>query len=241
MSRSTVMMVVALLMTLLLQPASDALVLQQEAQPTEKNGPQGTARPGAAAPASTVPVPEEEIQDDVSYQIYSILVAREFAADRDMKDFTQWLISEDTIAWPPPGDESKLDTCFRIPEQEKAQYESMIADYKRQNAEPKKLVTKFALPKMYSLLSATGRKSYEAATDAAEKPRRVRKMQTWLEGAPGLISFSAIGYSADHSLALVYAEHECGADCGGGSPHVLKKVNDTWQEQNVVVCRWVPS
>ncbi len=213
------------------QTPSSALRMQSQAEPPAAQ---------TAAPPTNAPVAEQEIRDDESYAIYSMLVPNEFGADKDVSDYTQWIISEQTVRWPEPGDESKLDTCFRIPDAEKAQYESMIADYKRQNAEPKKLVTKFTLPKMYSLLSDAGKDSYLAATEPAQGHRRMRRMQSWLEGAPGLISFSAIGYSADRSLALVFAQHECGEDCGGGSPHVLKKINGKWQEQKVVVCRWVP-
>lgn len=233
MSRHVAIIAVALLMMSALRLPTGALLIQQQPAP-----PASAQNP---APENPAPTPEPEIQDDDAYAIYSMLVPKEFDPDQDMSEYKQWLISEQTILWPAPGDESKLDTCFRVPESEKAQYESMIADYKRQNAEPKKLVTKFTLAKMYSLLSDSGKDAYLAAVEPAEGRRRARKMQSWLEGAPGLISFSAIGYSADHSLALVYVEHECGTDCGGGSPHVLKKINNTWQEQKVIVCRWVPS
>jgi hypothetical protein len=232
MSCCTVLIAVALLISVLRTPSVAFVMQRQQTAPTPAQN---------VPPASTPPVSQQEIQDDDSYAIYSMLVADEFDPDQNVSEYKQWLISEQTIQWPAPGDESKLDNCFRIPEADRKQYASMIADYKRQNAEPKKLVTKFTLAKMYSLLSENGREAYLAATEPAEGRHRVRKMQSWLEGAPGLISFSAIGYSADRSLALVYVEHECGTDCGGGSPHVLKRVNKAWQEQKVVVCRWVAS
>ena len=45
----------------------------------------------------------------------------------------------------------------------------------------------------------------------------------------GWIEFSAVGFNADKTVAVVYQAHHCGGLCGGGSFAVLQKVNGNWQ------------
>jgi len=45
----------------------------------------------------------------------------------------------------------------------------------------------------------------------------------------GLISFSNVGFNAQHNQAFVYAARGCGGLCGEGSYVLLRKVNGKWE------------
>jgi hypothetical protein len=49
-------------------------------------------------------------------------------------------------------------------------------------------------------------------------------------------SISPVGFSADGMHALLYAEHHCGALCGGGAYYLLEKQEANWR---VIGDRWV--
>jgi hypothetical protein len=44
----------------------------------------------------------------------------------------------------------------------------------------------------------------------------------------GWIQFSAVGFSPDKKTAVVYAEYECGLQCGDGALYLLHKQGDQW-------------
>jgi hypothetical protein len=46
----------------------------------------------------------------------------------------------------------------------------------------------------------------------------------------GYNEFSAVGFNADKTVAVVYAAHSCGGLCGGGEFYVLAKKEGKWQE-----------
>jgi hypothetical protein len=56
----------------------------------------------------------------------------------------------------------------------------------------------------------------------------------------GLIELSAVGFNGDKTIAVVYMGHSCGMLCGGGTFHVLEKVEGKWQplEWKGSSCAW---
>ena len=57
----------------------------------------------------------------------------------------------------------------------------------------------------------------------------------------GYMEFSAVGFDPSKTRALVYMAHHCGSLCGGGTHHLLQKVDDRWQParlKDVTQCRW---
>ena len=56
----------------------------------------------------------------------------------------------------------------------------------------------------------------------------------------GLIELSAVGFNQDRTVAVVYMGHMCGQLCGGGTFHVLEKVDGRWQplKWNGSSCSW---
>ena len=54
---------------------------------------------------------------------------------------------------------------------------------------------------------------------------------------------SAVGFNNDHTRALVYVGHGCGGLCGGGTYHLMVKMNGRWQRDpefgGAPFCLWV--
>ena len=53
----------------------------------------------------------------------------------------------------------------------------------------------------------------------------------------GYIQVSAVGFDAAEMRAMLYMAHPCGGLCGGGSLHLLEKVNGDWR-QAAKLCEW---
>jgi hypothetical protein len=45
----------------------------------------------------------------------------------------------------------------------------------------------------------------------------------------GVIAVSAVGFNPDKTIAVVYMGHSCGMLCGGGTFHVLEKIDGKWK------------
>ena len=61
-------------------------------------------------------------------------------------------------------------------------------------------------------------------------------------GSAGYVEVSAVGFNRPRTRAMVYMAHHCGGLCGGGSYHLLEKVNGAWREAKVPgvsSCEWV--
>jgi hypothetical protein len=57
----------------------------------------------------------------------------------------------------------------------------------------------------------------------------------------GFMVVSAVGFDAPKKRAMVYMAHSCGLLCGGGTHHLLEKVDGAWREAkipDVSNCMW---
>lgn len=58
----------------------------------------------------------------------------------------------------------------------------------------------------------------------------------------GFMTVSAVGFDREKRRAMVYMAHSCGGLCGGGTHHLLEKVDGVWREAKVPgisSCSWV--
>lgn len=58
----------------------------------------------------------------------------------------------------------------------------------------------------------------------------------------GYMEVSAVGFDRSKTRALVYVAHHCGMLCGGGTHHLLQKVDGRWQParlKDVTQCMWI--
>lgn len=113
---------------------------------------------------------------------------------------------------------------------------SAIADYEKKNSKKWLLQRQFEIGKPYEMVSG----------DELDLIFRVQGSKGWpkfYERHPdsgGWIELSAVGFNALKTIAIVYAGHSCGGLCGGGTFHILQKVNGKWipLQFNGTSCAW---
>jgi hypothetical protein len=113
-----------------------------------------------------------------------------------------------------------------------------IADYKKKNNKKWLLQRQFEIDRPYEM----------AASDEIKtifKTEGTGGWKTFYERHPysgGWIELSAVGFNAPKTVAVVYAGHSCGSLCGGGTFHILQKVNGKWSPLRLkggTSCSWV--
>jgi hypothetical protein len=60
------------------------------------------------------------------------------------------------------------------------------------------------------------------------------------DSARSYIRLSPVAFNADKTIAIVYVGHLCGSQCGGGTFHVLHKLEGKWlpMKWNGTLCAW---
>jgi hypothetical protein len=111
----------------------------------------------------------------------------------------------------------RSEPCVLAPDAERETYLSAMRDYRRKNETSVPLERKLDLPAAYELAITTGVKP-DDWTEIAEA-----------KGVDGLFELSAVGFSADMTLAIVYAGFDCPL-CGRWALHILKKTDGKWKE-----------
>jgi hypothetical protein len=109
---------------------------------------------------------------------------------------------------------------------------SAFADWQRRNARIDAIDATLKLNISYQVLDAKTRKAlFEGVTPASGWENFFKRFA----GAPGLLRLSHVGFDDSLSHALVYVEHECGADCGTGHLfHLGLSPSGMWQVQGGV-------
>jgi len=107
--------------------------------------------------------------------------------------------------------------CILPPEVELRAYYSAMVDYRRANEVSLPLERRFDLQKGYELVNVSG-----LVRD--KKLELARK-----SGAYGVYEVSAVGFSSDMTVAIVYVGFDCSL-CDRRALHVLKKMDGTWKE-----------
>ncbi len=104
---------------------------------------------------------------------------------------------------------------------------SAIANYKQMNQQPWILQHKLHISRSYTFI---GRGELEGIAR--------QEIGAWglffehHEDSGGWIQFSAVGFNASRTTAVVYAAYQCGRNCGGGAFYVLKKKGNQWKMSN---------
>ena len=115
--------------------------------------------------------------------------------------------------------------------------DSAIADYKKKNERKWLLQRQFEITKAYEMISSD-------EINTIFNTEGTEGWKTFYERHPdsgGLIEFSAVGFNASKTVAVVYAGHSCGSLCGGGTFHILRKVDGKWKPlrlQGGTSCAW---
>jgi hypothetical protein len=112
-----------------------------------------------------------------------------------------------------------------------------IADYKKKNQKKWLLGRQFEIAKPYEMIPGD-------EIDTIFKTEGTAGWKTFYERHPdssGWIELSAVGFNAAKTVAVVYAGDSCGSLCGGGTFHILQKVDGKWiplRLKGVTSCAW---
>ena len=155
---------------------------------------------------------------DEAYQVYSVLLAHEEAAELG-KDVL--LIREETER----GSED-LRQC--IAPQAATSFEEALKAYSVANERVWRLERRFVTDFSYELISSAAIKAYMHDGWDSFYQR--------FPQAGGYIVFSAVGFNADRTMAVVYSGTDCGTMCGRWRFHLLRKVDGRWKEVPDVTC-----
>jgi hypothetical protein len=100
-----------------------------------------------------------------------------------------------------------------------------IEDYRTENEKTWLLQRKFDLDRPYDILSSDEMTGSFLGGIIYGGPDFHARYPT----APGWMEFSAVGFNAEMTLAVVYLGHHCGGLCGGGGFAVLQKEAGKWK------------
>lgn len=145
--------------------------------------------------------------DADSYAVYSTLLA-EWATE-PVNSGKQWVIDDQTRAMP---------LCLKPDGESAERMASAMAAYTGANRESHQLEDHFTLSIPHVL-----------------EPRAESSVFSWEAfrgrhpAATGITSFSAVGFNAEHSIAVLSAGTGCGNTCGHWEFFVLQKVDQHWQ------------
>jgi hypothetical protein len=166
-------------------------------------------------------------EDADAYAIYSALLLMEPLR------VTVWNIRNQTERGP-------LPVCVTPPSDQKEIYRSAIEQFEIRNQEKLSLKRSFDLP-AYNLVN--GHLSCPRCSELLHfgDPVREKSVPAQDNILPNF-EVSAVGFNNERTRALVYVGHHCGNLCGGGTYHLMVKMNGKWEPdrefRGEISCSW---
>jgi hypothetical protein len=164
-------------------------------------------------------------EEPEAYKIYSALSAGDAPEDGGSKTLTIQMETE------------PRKMCFEPDEKSEKIVSSAIGDYKKQNEKKWRLQRQFDLSQPYELISS----------DELNTLFNVPGGGGWIKfyerhpGSSRLIVFSAVGFNADKTVAILAVGESCGSLCAGGGFEILRKSKGKWMPLKVTfksTCAW---
>ena len=123
--------------------------------------------------------------------------------------------------------------CLKPDSEIEAKVGPAIANYVKLNERQWSLQPILSLATPYQLLEV---RKFEALMSQGQWDEYYRQYPE----SGGLIELSAVGFNIDKTIAVVYMGHSCGALCGGGTFHVLEKMDGKWKpfQWKGASCAW---
>ena len=124
--------------------------------------------------------------------------------------------------------------CLKPDSEIQAKVGPAIADYVKLNEREWLLQPRLSFASPYQFLGA---RKFDALMSQGGWVEYYRQYPE----SGGLIEFSAVGFNIDKTIAVVYMGHSCGMLCGGGTFHVLERMDGKWKpfEWKGSWCSWV--
>ena len=126
-----------------------------------------------------------------------------------------------------------VQMCLKPANESEAKVGPAISNYLELNKKKWLLQPKLSFETPYQLLE-TGQ------IEALMKKGRWEDYYRQYPDSGGVIAVSAVGFNPDKTVAVVYMGHSCGMLCGGGTFHVLEKIDGKWKplEWKGSSCAW---
>ncbi len=179
-----------------------------------------------------VPVAYPVHADDVApfgdreVRVLSALINHGVAPD------TPIIIIADHTTGDPAAVASDDDTALAIVE-ELGIPRATLDDWSLRNVAPQLIDRPLDLQVSYQMLSESG---LSELFGDVEPQDGWTAFFTRYTGAPGIVRISRAGFDDSLSHALVYIEHQCGAECGAGRlVHLVQETTGAWQVQEGAV------
>ncbi len=180
----------------------------------------------------TLVLSEEESEE--SYAIYSTLLKAELPS---------WHLKRYAIEeWTQDMRSSPRDPlCLEVAPRQKATYQEVIADYLAKNRRRHQLEYRFDLLDYLLLPPEEARKVSDLLFARNSNTSPNADNQPFYPDLRVVYTLSEVGFNHDHTRAIVYLGHLCGAMCGGGGYAVLVRRDGKWQRDTKFigsVCAW---
>jgi hypothetical protein len=174
-----------------------------------------------------------KVEDLDAYAVYAVVFSPE--PDEKPAKPRRIVIRAGTSDYPRMTDEP--DECLKPDAANEAKLRPLIDNYRDANKKASVLQRKFSFPFEYDLVPSE-------VVDGFFKSKGPGGWADFYKRFPnsgGYVEMSAVGFNSDKTLALLYAGHSCGGLCGGGSYHLLRKLDGKWTEINWpgTTCTWV--
>jgi hypothetical protein len=179
----------------------------------------------SAARPTVVPTPAPNQADQEEQAVYAFLLAK-------MYQHTEYVIMANT-ATSATGVDNTAQTLDYVLQNMHAVAPVTLDSFRARNATAQILRADMQLGNPYTLLSQTARNQIFSQNQSGWDIFYGRYPQ-----APGITTFSKVGFDANLDQALVYLGTQSNWLAGAGYYLLLKKVNGTWQiDQQVMI--WV--
>lgn len=161
--------------------------------------------------------------DDEGYAVYATVLRAGWVWNQAKLE--PLLILQETEPYERAATVDRL--CVKL-EDSSSPFAEVLSAYVKANRKSVRLDRKFPVERAYTIVSRDDLRAL--SKDYSDKsPRGI--VSTW---------FSAIGFNAAKTLAVVHMGHSCGPSCGGGTYYFLEKKDGKWQLAKVraMTCAW---
>lgn len=171
------------------------------------------------------------IDDPEAYAVYASLLPKEWPIE--VAKATRLVIQRETATY---------DGCLPQGPPMKQEWAAVLKNYRQENATVHHVLPGRALGYPYEVLPRADIVAIFEERDDAEHRSPWNPFYRRYPDSGGYMQFSAVGFNDTKTRALVYIGHHCGNVCGGGSHHLMEKVDGQWREtrpKDVTMCMWI--
>jgi hypothetical protein len=150
--------------------------------------------------------------DAVAYEVYDAMLGSEWRMR--VPNAKQLVLRRET---------KSFRMCLKPASELEAKFGPAIADYVKLNERKWLLQPKLSFSSLYEFLDPIKLDSFLGNEGWKEFYRQYPE-------SGGIVEFSAVGFNADKTIAVVYMGRLCGPLCGMGAFYVLEKRDGKWKE-----------